>query len=173
MAGMRRGSAMAEQGRNGEGLAQIEKGLADYLATGTGLGLPQCLCKFAEACVETGRLDDALSALAEALMIANEREDRVDEAEIHRLKGEALRRQNDFNAAEAQGCFERAIEVARGQSAKSWELRATISLARLLASQGPRDEARTMLADIYNWFTEGFETADLIEAKSLLVELSN
>jgi predicted ATPase len=77
----------------------------------------------------------------------------------------------DSNTAQAQRCFERAIEVARKQSAKSFELRATMSLARLLAAQGHPDQARTMLADIYNWFTEGFDTADLIDAKSLLDEL--
>ena len=91
---------------------------------------------------------------------------------MHRLKGELLLRQNDSNAAEAQSCFERAIEVARNQSAKSWELRATTSLARLLAMQGRRDEARAMLAEIYGWFTEGFDTADLIDAKALLDELA-
>ena len=79
----------------------------------------------------------------------------------------------DSKAAQAQKCFERAIEVARKQSAKSFELRATMSLARLLASQGRRDEARMMLADIYNWFTEGFDTPDLKDAKALLAELSN
>jgi len=82
-------------------------------------------------------------------------------------------KQNDSNAPQAQSCFEQAIEIARRQSAKSYELRATTSLARLLTSQGRRDEARTMLADIYNWFTEGFDTADLIDAKALLAELSN
>jgi predicted ATPase len=77
------------------------------------------------------------------------------------------------DAAEAQRCFERAIEIARSQSAKSLELRATMSLARLLCDTGRRDEARTMLADIYNWFTEGFDTADLKDAKALLEQLSN
>jgi predicted ATPase len=91
---------------------------------------------------------------------------------MHRLKGELLLKQNDANAAEAQRCFETAIEIARRQSAKSLELRATTSLARLLATQGRRDEARAMLADIYNWFTEGFDTADLIDAKALLEELA-
>jgi predicted ATPase len=81
-------------------------------------------------------------------------------------------RRDKSDAAEAQGCFQRAIEVARKQSAKSLELRATMSLARLLAKQGDRDDARKMLADIYNWFTEGFDTADLIDAKALLDKLS-
>jgi hypothetical protein len=97
-------------------------------------------------------------------------EEREYEAEMHRLKGELLLRQNDSNHGEAQSCFERAVEVARKQSAIVGATRAT-SLARLLASQGRRDEARTMLADIYNWFTEGFDTADLIDAKTLLDEL--
>ena len=79
-------------------------------------------------------------------------------------------KQYDSNAAEAQSCFERAIEIAREQSAKSWELRATMSLARMLAKQGKRNEARAMLAEIYNWFTEGFDTADLKDAKALLEE---
>jgi predicted ATPase len=122
--------------------------------------------------MKTGRLDDGLSALTEALAVADEREARVFEAETHRLKGELLLKQDDSNAAEAQNCFARAIEIARRQSAKSWELRATMSLARLLAKQGRRDEARTMLAEIYNWFTEGFDTADLKDAKALLDELS-
>jgi predicted ATPase len=87
--------------------------------------------------------------------------------------GELLLKQNESNAAEAQNFFERAIEVARTQSAKSWELRATTSLVRLLASQGHRDEARTRLADIYNWFTEGFDTDDLKEAKALLDQLDS
>jgi predicted ATPase len=82
-----------------------------------------------------------------------------------------LLKQNNSNTAEAQNYFERAIEIARGQSAKSLELRATTSLARLLAKQDRRDEARTTLADIYNWFTEGFDTADLKDAKTLLDEL--
>jgi len=89
-----------------------------------------------------------------------------------RLKGELLLKQDNSNTAEAQKCFERAIEIARKQSAKSLELRATMSLARLLDKRGKRDEARAMLADIYNWFTEGFDTADLKDAKALLDELT-
>jgi predicted ATPase len=109
--------------------------------------------------------------LTEALAAADEHEDRHHEAEIHRLKGELLLRQDGSNAAQAQSCFERAIEIARKQSAKSLELRATTSLARLLDKQGRRDQARAMLAEIYNWFTEGFDTADLKDAKALLDEL--
>ncbi len=167
-----RGWAMAQQGRNEEGIAQIQEGLAVYRATGTEVARPYFLCLLAEACTQTGRLDEGLSALTEALAAANEHEDRHYEPEAHRLKGELLLKQNDSNTEEAQNCFQRAVEIARKQSAKSFELRATTSIARLLAKQGCRDEARTMLADIYGWFTEGFATADLKDAKALLDELA-
>jgi predicted ATPase len=163
---------MAEQGRNEEGIAQIQEGLAAYRATGAELWRPCYLCLFAEACMETGRLDDGLSALTEALAAVDENEIRFYEAETHRLKGELLLKQDDSNAAEAQGCFQRAIEIARNQSAKSWELRATMSLARLLRDTGRRDAARAMLGEIYGWFTEGFDTADLKDANALLDELN-
>jgi predicted ATPase len=110
--------------------------------------------------------------LKEALAAVEEDEARAKEAEMHRLKGELLLKQNDANAAEAQRSFETGIEIARRQSARSLELRATMSLARLLAKLGRRDEARPMLAEIFNWFTEGFDTADLIDAKALLDELA-
>jgi predicted ATPase len=167
-----RGWAMAQQGLNEEGIAQMEEGLAAYRATGAEIGRPRWLCWLAQACIESGRLNDGLSVLAEAVADVKKTEGRQYEAEIYRLNGELLLKQDHSNAAEAQKCFERAVEIARKQSAKSWELRATMSLARLLASQGKRDEARTMLAKIYGWFTEGFDTADLKEAKALLDELS-
>jgi predicted ATPase len=166
-----RGWAMAEQGRNEQGIAQLQEGLAASRATGAELWRPRALCMLAESYTETGRLDDGLDALMEAQTAADERENRVSEAEIHRLKGELLLRQDDPTVAEAQSCFERAIDIARKQSTKSWELRATTSLARLLAKQGKRDEARVMLAEIYNWFTEGFDTADLKDANALLDEI--
>jgi predicted ATPase len=122
--------------------------------------------------MEAGRLDDGLGALTEALAVAGEHKDRHTEAEMHRLKGELLLRQDHSKAAEAQSWFQRAVETARKQSAKSWELRATTSLARLLNEQGRRDEARTTLAEIYGWFTEGFDTADLKDAKALLDQLN-
>jgi predicted ATPase/class 3 adenylate cyclase len=168
-----RGWAMAEQGHNEEGIAQIQEGLAASRAIGVEVWRPYLLCLLAESCMETGRLDDGLSALTEALAAADELENRVSEAEIHRLKGELLLKQDDSNTAEAQSYFERAIDVARNQNAKSWELRATMSLARLFAKQGSRDEARAMLAEIYDWFAEGFDTADLKHAKALLDELSS
>jgi predicted ATPase len=167
-----RGWAMTEQARDEEGFTQILDGLAASRARGAELWLPHGLCMLADACRKTGRLDDGLSALTEALTAADEHENRHCEAEIHRLKGELLLKQNDSNAAEAQSCFQRAVEIARKQSAKSWELRATMSFARLLDKQGKREEARAMLANVYGWFTEGFDTADLKDAKALLEELS-
>jgi predicted ATPase len=167
-----RGWAMAEQGHGEEGIAQIQEGLAAFRATGTEMTRPHALCMLAEACMETGRLDDGLSALREAMAAADEHETRQYETEMHRIKGELLLRQDLSKAAEAQSCFQRAVEIARNQSAKSLELRATMSLARLLRDTGRRDDARTMLAEIYGWFTEGFDTADLKDAKALLDELS-
>jgi predicted ATPase len=167
-----RGWAMVQQGYHEEGIAQIQEGLAASRAIGEELFRPYFLCLLAEAHMETARLDDGLDAVTQALAAADAHGDNHYRAEMHRLRGELLLRRNDSNEAEARRCFERAIGVARKQSAKSLELRATTSLARLLASQGKRDEASSMLAEIYNWFTEGFDTADLKEAKALLDELN-
>jgi predicted ATPase len=134
--------------------------------------LPHALCLLAEACGKADRFDDGLGALTEAMAAAAEHGIRQYEAEAHRLKGELPLRRDHSNAPEAQSCFQRAIETARKQNAKSFELRATMSLARLLNEQGRRDDAREMLAEIYGWFTEGFDTADLKDAKALLDELS-
>jgi predicted ATPase/class 3 adenylate cyclase len=163
------GAAMAGQGRNEEGIAQMQDASR---ASGVTLTRPSLLIRLAEADMQQGRLDDGLRALAEALTTGEEHEDRQDEPEKHRVKGELLLRQDGSYAPEAQNCFQRAISIARQQSAKSYELRATMSLARLLAKQGRGDEARAMLTDIYNWFTEGFGTVDLKEAKALLEELT-
>ena len=123
--------------------------------------------------MKADRLDDALSAATEALAAADQQEERYYEPVIHRVRGEVLLRQDGSNVEEAENCFRRAIAIARKQSGKSLELRATTSLARLLAKQGKRDEARAMLAEIYNWFTEGFDTADRKDAKALLAQLGN
>jgi class 3 adenylate cyclase/predicted ATPase len=168
----RRGWALVEEGRNDEGIAQIEEGLATSRAIGAEVSRSYWLSVLAEACTETGRIGYGLDALAHALAEADRHEEHYHEAEIHRLKGVLLLRQHDPNDAEARKCFQRAIEIARKQSAKSFELRATTSLARLLAKLGSPDEAHGMLAEIYNWFTEGFDTADLKEAKALLEELA-
>jgi predicted ATPase len=133
---------------------------------------PYFLTLLAAASIEEGSPDRALIDLGEALETANEHEIRHYEAEMHRLKGELLLRRSESNTLEVQHCFERAVQIAREQSAKSFELRATISLTQLLISQGRRSEARSMLGEIYGWFTEGFRTADLKDAKALLDGLS-
>ena len=126
----------------------------------------------AEAYRKVGRTEPGLDALNEAVNLVDKTGTRCYEAELYRLKGELLLMQNAMNVAQAENSFQQAIELARKQSAKSWELRATTSLARLLRDTGRRDEARAMLAEIYDWFTEGFDTADLKDAKALLDELS-
>ena len=166
------GWASAAQGRNEDGIARIQEGLAAGRATGAALLRPYNLCLLAEACDLPGRIDDGLAALAEARAAADEHGNRAFEAEIYRLKGELLLKRDNSSTAEPRRCFERAIEAANKQSAKSLELRATMSLARLLNQRGRRDEARMRLAAIYNWFSEGFDTADLKDAKALLDELS-
>ena len=130
------------------------------------------LAILADACRKAGRTEEGLTVLKEALDLVNKTRLRYYEAELYRLQGELLLEQNDVNVAQAESYFQRAIEVARMQSAKSWELRATTSLARLHAKQGRREEAHRMLAEIYNWFTEGFDLPDLKGAKALLDELS-
>jgi predicted ATPase len=117
-----------------------------------------------------GTLAAVAEALAEALATRNRTGERFYEAEVHRLKGELLLMQG--NEAEAEASLHKAIEVARQQQAKSWELRAAMSLSRLWQSQGKREEAHQLLAEIYDWFTEGFDMRDLKEAKALLEELS-
>ncbi len=110
--------------------------------------------------------------LEEAQTVAETHEERFWEAELHRLKGELLLQQSPDNRPEAETCFNQALSIARNQQAKSWELRAATSLARLWQSQGRRQDAYDVLAPVYEWFTEGFDTADLQEAKTLLDELS-
>jgi predicted ATPase/DNA-binding winged helix-turn-helix (wHTH) protein len=168
-----RGSAIAEQGNHEEGIRKLRENQEALDARGLRVWRPYFLCLLAEACMEANHIDDGLNAVTEALTAADKNNEREHEAEIHRLKGELLLRQTPPDAVEAWKCFDRAIEVARVQSARSWELRATMSLAHLLASQGRREEARTILAAIYNWFTEGFDTADLKEAKALLDEIES
>jgi predicted ATPase len=168
-----RGWALAKQGSEHEGLDQIRQGIAATRATGAKLWQSYFYGLLADACAGIGQPEQGLMALNEALDVAIRTSGREYEAELYRLKGDLLHRHTmTSSGAQAESCFRSAIEVARQQGGKFWELRATTSLARLLGDQGRSDEARAMLAEIYNWFTEGFDTADLIEAKALLDELS-
>ena len=167
------GWVMVHHGDNQAGTEQIRKGLAALHESGAEFRKPYFLCLLADACLGAHHYDQGLIALEEAIAAADKNHDHSHEPDIHRLEGELLLRRDSSNASQAQTCFERAIEVARKQSAKSLELRATMSLAQLLRDTNRRDEARTILTEIYNWFTEGFDTADLKDAKALLDELSS
>jgi predicted ATPase len=159
---------LAVQGQGEVGIAQLRHGMAVLLATGMTLAQPFCLVLLAEAVGYGGRVAEALCLLAEALAPckANEQGDMLTEA--YWLQGEFLLRQSSPDTAQAEACFQQALTIARRQHAKSWELRAALSLSRLWQQQGKRDEAHQLLAPIYGWFTEGFDTADLQEAKVLL-----
>jgi predicted ATPase len=163
-----RGWALAQQGHAREGIAQIEQGLIAYRATGAEVARPSFLALLAEAHGVVGQPEAGLTALAEALTLVDKTGERHYEAEIYRLKGELLLQRPSNNATEAETCFHHALDLARNQQAKSWELRAATSLARLWYQQGKRQEAHDLLAPVYHWFTEGFDTADLQEAKALL-----
>jgi predicted ATPase len=162
------GWVLAMQGQGEAGLAQIHQGQAVVLATGQELARPHCLMLLAEAAGHSGQMAEGLGLLAEArtALEASARGDLL--AEAHRLQGELLQRQDVPDAAQAEVCFQQALAIARRQQAKSWELRAATSLARLWQRQGKRAEARELLAPVYGWFTEGFDTADLQEARALL-----
>src|SRR5215471_17163343 len=146
----------------------MRKGFDSWRACGSEAMLTVLTAPLVRAYGMCGYVDKAFAALAEATALVENTGERVYEAELYRLKGElTLKRPDSTNSEveEAEKHFRQAIEVARRQSAKSWELRATTSLARLLASQGRREEARSMLVEVYNWFTEGFDTLDLKVAK--------
>jgi predicted ATPase len=164
-----RGAALAMLGQFQEGMAQMREGMTAMQSIGVRLDLSGTLGSLAEAQAKAGQPEQGLTTLAEALALVEQTDERHWEAELCRLKGELLLMQGDD--AEAEASLHKAVEVARRQQAKSWELRATVSLCRLWQQQGRIDEARQMLAEIYGWFTEGFDTPDLKEAKALLEEL--
>ncbi|MGE4096438.1 MAG: adenylate/guanylate cyclase domain-containing protein [Candidatus Binatia bacterium] len=185
MATMLQGAALVEEScwsrkqREVErGIAQLRQGLAPFRSTGAGLELSPCLVLLAKGYGEIGQPQEGLNVLAEALAIVNNGGERYYEAELYRLKGELTLTQSSIQSLElsvqkeAEECFWKAIEITRKQSAKLLELRAVMSLAKLWQRQGRQKEAHEMLAAVYNWFTEGFDTKDLQEAKVLLDELS-
>jgi len=160
---MARGWAMTGLGQTAQGLAELEAAAAS---------LPMAQTILAAVYARDGRADQALAIVDEQLARIARSGMHSREPVLYRLKGEATLSRDPLAVAQAEVCFRRAIAIAKGQSAKWWELLATVSLARLLRDTNRREEARTMLADIYNWFTEGFDTADLKDAKVLLDELS-
>jgi tetratricopeptide (TPR) repeat protein len=189
-----RGSVLIVQGRAQEGIPYLRRGIDAARALGIRFLLPRHLTRLGQAYASLGQSEAAVAALSEALAErASMGEHHRHDAELYRVKGELTLQQNREQGTgdgerkkdtdprplnpdpqgEAEACFLKAIEIAQRQQAKSWELRATMSLARLWQQQGKKDEAREMLAEIYGWFTEGFDTKDLQEAKALLEELSH
>jgi len=166
-----RGWALAMQGQGEEGLTQIRQGIAAWRATGAAGTVPYLCTLLADVSNHLGRPEDGLQALDEAHALVEQHEERWWEAEVCRLRGVLLLRQPGTPQEEAETWLQRALDVARCQEAKSLELRAAMSLARLWQQQGKQTEARELLAPIYGWFTEGFDTADLQEAKTLLEAL--
>jgi class 3 adenylate cyclase len=169
-----RGCAIAVQEHSTEGLVQIRQGLDTYRSIGAEFQRPHFLAMLAEASGLLGQSEGGLAALEEALTLVQQTEERYYEAELHRQRGELLlhaERGGQNAALTAEECFQYALDVARQQQAKSLELRAAMSLSRLWQQQGKRQEAYDLLAPIYAWFTEGFDTADLQEARALLETL--
>ena len=182
-----RGEALAGQGQGEAGIAHMRQGLAGWRAAGSEVGQTNYLSFLAEAYTNVGQTAAGLNVLAEALACAHTTGERCWEAELYRLKGELLLQSGvqgleaggltpdaglQTRDAEAEACFRQALDIARRQQAKSLELRAAMSLSRLWQQHGKRAAAYELLAPVYGWFTEGFDTADLQEAKALLDALS-
>ena len=167
------GCVFAITGKASDAVQTIGAAITEYRSTGATVFTTSFLSYLALAYAELGKYDDARRCISEAMTAAETTKERWYEAEINRMAGEIALLSSEPDAVEAEEHFQRALVVARQQQAKSWELRAATSMARLWRDQGKRDEARELLAPVYGWFTEGFETLDLKEAKALLDELAS
>jgi predicted ATPase len=156
-----RGWALVMQGHGEVGMAQAHQGIASWRVTGAASGVPYMCTLLAEMCDHLGHTEDGLQALSEASTLVEQHDERWWEAEVCRLRGVLLLKQPGTSQAEAEAWLQRALDVARRQEAKSLELRAAMSLSRLWQQQGKQAEAHALLAPIYGWFTEGFDTVDL------------
>ena len=165
------GCVLALTGKAAEAVQMITSGITAWRSTGATLCLPLYLSNLARAYAEIGQFDDAWRCIGEAMTAIETTKERWYEAEANRMAGEIALMSSEPDAAKAEAYFERALAVARQQQAKSWELRASMSLARLWRDQGKVQQARDLLAPVYGWFTEGFDTRDLKEAKALLDEI--
>jgi predicted ATPase len=166
-----RGRARVESGEGEAGVAEMQQALVELAEIGSGIGAPQFLCMLAEGLRKVGRHDEALGALGLGIAQAEHQGQHYYDAELHRLRADILLDTDGNAVEEAEALFNHALEIARRQEAKTFELRAATSLARLWQRQGKRDAARALLAPLYAWFTEGFATRDLQAAKALLAEL--
>jgi predicted ATPase len=171
MATVFEGWALSESGEADLAITHITRGVSAFRATSAVLWLPYFLSLLAEAHVRVGKLAQVRSLFDDALARVTRTDERWFEAELHRGRGEVLLRLPECGTAEAEACFRKALAIAQEQEAKLWELRAATSLARLWAEQGKRAQARDLLAPVYGWFTEGFDTADLKDARALLDDL--
>jgi predicted ATPase len=153
------------------GLAELRQAMAELVRLGSRFEAPKGLAMLAEGLRKVGRHHEALGALALGVTQAGQQEQHFYDAELHRLRAETLLDIDGNALAEAEALFHQSLEIARRQEAKTFELRAATGLARLWQHQGKRDAARDLLAPVYGWFTEGFDTRDLREAKALLEEL--
>ena len=167
-----RGGSLTAAGEHEAGHAEMHQGLAEFEPTGAKLGRTYFLGWDGEALAGMGRTDDGLRRLDEALAWVKESGECLYEAELYRLKGMVLLAKASPDIEGVEACLQRALNVARHQQGRVWELRAALPLARLWLSQGKTTEARDLLAPVYGWFTEGFDTPDLKEAKALLDELA-
>jgi predicted ATPase len=163
---------LALSGKASEAVPTFTSGIALLRSTGATLAMPSRLSHLAKAYSELGQIDDAWRSISEALTAVEATNERWFEAEVHHTAGEIALMSPELDAAKAEAYFERALAVARVQQARSWELRAAMSMARLWRDQGKQDEARDLLAPVYGWFTEGFDTLDLKRAKELLDEMA-
>jgi class 3 adenylate cyclase/predicted ATPase len=170
---MQRGWLLALTGKASDAVQTITCGVTAMQSTGTTMWIPFWLSYLARANAEIGQPDDARRCIGEAMAAVETAKERWCEAEVNRIAGEIALLSPEPDVAKAETYFERALAVARKQQAKSWELRAAMSMARLWRDQGKRDEARDLLAHVYGWFTEGFDTLDLKEAKALLDALGS
>jgi predicted ATPase len=168
---VRQGDLFALTGKAAVAVQTIITGLAAMRSTGATVFVPTFLSSLARAYADLGRFDDAWRAINEAMTTMETTKERWCKAEINRVAGEIALKSPEPDAAKAQNYFQRALAVARQQQAKSWELRACMSLTRLWRDQGKVQQARELLAPVYGWFTEGFDTRDLKEAKALLKDL--
>jgi predicted ATPase len=163
---LHQGSVLALTGKASDAVHKITAGIAAIRTTGATHWVPTYLSYLTRAHAELGQSDDAWRCIGEAITAVETTKERWCEADIHRTAGEIALLSPEPDAAKAQEYFERALAVARMQQAKSWELRATMSMARLWRDQGNPEQARELLAPVYGWFTEGFDTLDLKEAKA-------
>ena len=170
---MEKGCVLALSGKASEAIQMISSGSTTYRSTGSRVYLPFFLSHLSRAHAELGQFDEAWRCIGEAMTTVETTKERWYEAEINRIKGEIALISPKLNAEKAEACFERALAVSRKQQAKSFELRASMSMARLWRDQGKWNEARNLLAPVYGWFTEGFSTSDLLEAKALLDALAS